>query len=217
MLAELRYLLPGVGWTVGLFLSSALLATVVSLVAGVLSASPRVWLRWPVRGFIEIFRGTSALVQLFWVFFVLPMWNINLSAFFAATLVLGLNSGSYGAELVRGALRAVAHGQKEACRALGLKPWQTLLHVVLPQALFETLPPYGNLLVELLKNTALASMIGLLEITQRSNEWRNENSEAGPVLIAALLIYFLLALAVSRGVRGLENRLGAAMHLGEHR
>lgn len=118
---------------------------------------------------MEVFRGTSALVQLFWFYFVLPMFGMKLPALLVGIVVLGANAGAYGAEVVRGAILAVPAGQREAAVALNLTRARTIWRIILPQAVPAMLPPTGNLLIELLKNTALVSLITITDLTFRGS------------------------------------------------
>src|SRR3546814_9872146 len=112
-------------------------------------------LRWLAISYIELFRGTSALVQLFWLFFVLPHFGLTLPPLTVAVVALGLNVGAYGAEVVRGAIDAVPRGQWEATIALNMSRIEALRRVILPQAVVAMSPPWGNLFNETLKATAL--------------------------------------------------------------
>ncbi|MGX1513561.1 polar amino acid transport system permease protein [Streptomyces collinus] len=154
--------LQGVWVTVQLLFFSALLATAVSFVAGV-ARTHRLWIVRFLAGFYtEVFRGTSALVMIFWVFFVLPpAFGWQLVPMWAGTLALGLTYGAYGSEIVRGALAAVDPAQKEGGIALSFTPWQRMKLILLPQAVPEMIPPFSNLLIELLKGTALVSIMGM--------------------------------------------------------
>ena len=158
-------LLRGVGVTIALTAAAALLAAAVALAAGLARLSRSRLLRWSAALYVEIFRGTSALVQLFWFYFVLPLFGIHLPAFAAGVLVLALNTGAYGAEVVRGAVQAVPRGQRDAAAALNLGRARTVLRIILPQALPAMLPPAGNLAIELMKNSALVSLITITELT----------------------------------------------------
>ncbi|HEX5477774.1 MAG TPA: amino acid ABC transporter permease, partial [Burkholderiales bacterium] len=142
-------LLRGLGVTLEITAAAAALAILIALAAGLARLSRSRWLRWPASVYVEVFRGTSALVQLFWFYFVLPFFGVELSAFAAGTLVLALNTGAYGSEVVRGAVQAVPRGQREAAAALNLGRLQALRRVILPQALPAMLPPAGNLAIEL--------------------------------------------------------------------
>ena len=136
-------------------LLAAILAIVIALIMALMKMSSVRALRWFAVGYIELFRGTSLLVQLFWIFFVLPFFGVTLEPFTAGFIAVGMNLGAYGAELVRGGIQSVPRGQYEACIALNLPPVSRFRRVIFPQALLKMLPPWGNLLIELLKATAL--------------------------------------------------------------
>jgi len=182
-------------------------ALAAAFAAGLSRLSRRCLLRWPAAVYIETFRGTSALVQLFWFFFVLPFFGIDLAAMTAAVLVLGLNTGAYGAEVVRGAILAVPRGQVEAARALNMGPARTLWRIVLPQALIAMLPPAGNLVIELMKNSALVSLIAITELTFAGQLQRSATLQSGTVFTLVLLMYFGAALCITGGFRLMERRL----------
>src|SRR5690606_20190275 len=156
-----------------------------------------------------IFRGTSVLVQLFWVYFALPHFGVNVSALAAGVLALGLNAGAYGAEVVRGAVLAVPRGQLDAARALGFSPWQTRWRIVFPQAARAMLPPAGNLAIELLKSSSLASMITLSELTFQGQVLRASTLRTAEIFGLILLLYFGVSQLISYGVRRLERSLDA--------
>jgi len=207
-------LLRGLLVTVQLTAGAALLALPLALFAGLARlAGPR-WLRWPAAAYVEVFRGTSALVQLFWFYFVLPLFGISLPAMTVGIVVLALNTGAYGAEVVRGAIRAVPRGQYEAATALNLGPLTTLRRIVVPQAIPAMLPPAGNLLIELLKSTALVSLITLTELTFTGKLLRAETFRTVEILVLVLLLYFAVALLITAAMRALERwvalRQGAA-------
>lgn len=204
----LRYLgllLAGLGPTCLVFAGAVILALLVAMILGGALTTPWRLLRWPAAAIVEVVRGTSAIVQLFWVFFALPLFGLNISPILAAIAVLGINSGAYGAEVVRGALQAVDRGQRDASRALSLSPLATWWHVILPQAFARMLPPFGNLAVELLKNTALVSLVGLTDLLFQGQVLRATTMHDS-ILILVLGIYAVLALAVVAGIRLLEKR-----------
>lgn len=207
---HLPALVEGLRVTLQLTFGGALLALGLALLAGVARRSRRTWLRWPASLYVETFRGTSAMVQLFWFYFALPFFGVSLPALATGVLVLGSNSGAYGAEVVRSAIAAVPAGQWEAGRALNLGERRILLRIVLPQALPMMLPPAGNLLIELMKNTALASLITLSELTFATQVQRAATLETVPLFALTLLIYFLVAQALLAGMRRLER--GATRH-----
>ena len=160
----------GVVVTVEITLASACLALFMAFLA----ALTRLYAPWPLRwlatGYIEIFRGTSALVQLFWLYFVLPQFGVELSAMTVAILGLELHVGADGAEIVRGTVGAVPKAQWEAATALNLGGMRTVRRIIMPQALTAMIPPWGNLMIELLKLTSLVSFITLADLTFRAQQ-----------------------------------------------
>jgi polar amino acid transport system permease protein len=208
-------LLEGLGVTVRLAAGAAVIALCAAFAAGLARRSPLAWLSWPAAVYVELFRGTSALIQLYFAYFALPLLGVRIDAMTAGVWALGLNAGAYGAEVVRGAVLAVPHGQWEAARVLGLSPRRTLLHVIVPQALPRALPPLNNVLIELLKNTALASMITLSDLTFEAQTLRAATLRTTETFALLLAIYFALSLLLTWPFRGLERR--AAGMLGESR
>lgn len=204
-------LLQGAWVTVQITLLASALATVLAFAAGLASLARNPLVRAAARVYVEFFRGTSALVQLFWLFFALPLLGFQLVPLFAGVLALGLNIGAYGAEVVRGAIRAVPREQQEATVALNFTPWQRMRLVVLPQAVVAMLPPFGNLLIELLKCTALVSLITLSDLTFRAQVLRASTGETALIFTLVLVLYFAMAYALTLGVRFLERRAKAAV------
>lgn len=200
-------LLDGLAVTLMLTAGGAALAAVMAVSAGLAKMSSLRILRWPAVTYIEVFRGTSALVQLFWFFYALPLMGVYLSPMAAGILVLGFNIGSYGAEVVRGAVQSIDRGQHEAAQALSLSPYQKLRHVVLPQAIVRALPPAGNLLIELLKGTALVSLITLNDLTFQAMVLRSETLRTAEIFALLLLLYFGIAQFLMFGTRKLETVL----------
>lgn len=200
-------LAEGLLTTIELTLAAAALAVVVAISAGLGRRARSVAIRAPVRVYVEVFRGTSALVQLFWCYFALPLVGVELDATTAGVLVLGLNTGAYGSEIVRGALRAVPAGQWDAALALGLSRAQAMRRVVFPQAAVAMLPPANNLLVELLKNTALVSLVTIADLTFEGQVLRAATLRSGAIFGGILLVYYLLALGLSQALRRLEGKL----------
>lgn len=204
----LPLMLRGLTITVQLTVASALLAFFISFVAGIARSSTLRIIRILASSYIEFFRGTSVLVQMFWIFFVFPLppFNMELSAFQSGVLALGLNVGAYGAEIVRGAIQAVPAAQIEAAVALNMAPSLIMRRVVLPQALVRIIPPFGNLLIELLKLTSLASLITLSDLTFQATILRSTMGRTSEIFFVLLLLYFALAYPLSLGVRWLEKR-----------
>jgi polar amino acid transport system permease protein len=192
--------------TVQLAILSALLAISVAAVFGLMRLS-RYWL---IRGtsivYIEFFRGTSLLVQLYWIFFVLPLFDVTLEKFTAGFIAVGLNLGAYGAELVRGAIQSVPRGQYEAALALNMSNYKRMRRIILPQALLIMLPPWGNLLIELLKGTALVSLISVTDLMFEAKQINGTTYLSAESFGTALIIYYLMArVVVAPGMRGFER------------
>jgi polar amino acid transport system permease protein len=161
--------------------------------------------------YIEFFRGTSIFVQLFWVYFVLPFAGITLTPLQAGVLALGLNVGAYGAEVVRGAVKAIGREQREACIALNLTRFQAMRHIVLPQALPLMLPTFGNNAIELLKGTAVVSLISLSDMTFQAQVVRAQTGSTLIPFATILLLYFVMAWLISLGMRWLERRVSRGL------
>lgn len=157
--------------------------------------------------YIEIFRGTSLLVQLFWLYYALPLVGPSLSPIEAGVLGLSLNIGAYGAEVVRGAILAVPRAQREAAIALNFSRRHTLLSIVLPQALVEMMPPLGNLAIQNLKDTALVSTITISDLTFHAQNLRNLTLASLPIYALTLLLYFAMALVLAGAMRAIEAGL----------
>ncbi|MEV0179533.1 ectoine/hydroxyectoine ABC transporter permease subunit EhuC [Streptomyces sp. NPDC050625] len=207
-----KLVLEGVWTTLQLLVLSALLATAVSFAVGVARTHRLRTVRFLAGFYTEVFRGTSALVMIFWVFFVLPVaFGWQLVPLWAGTLALGLTYGAYGAEIVRGALTAVDPAQREGGVALSFTSWQRLRLILLPQAVPEMIPSFCNLLVELLKGTALVSITGMGDLAFSGNLVRLALQESAHIYTYLLLIYFAIAFMITRLMRGLEKRLKAGI------
>ncbi|TQE22193.1 ectoine/hydroxyectoine ABC transporter permease subunit EhuC [Streptomyces ipomoeae] len=205
-------LLRGVWVTVQLTVLSAALGAAVAFAVG-LARTHRLWIvRFVAGAYFEIFRGTSALVLMLWVFFVVPLtlgWQ--LVPMWAAVLTLGCTYGAYGSEIVRGAVAAVPVAQREAGVALSMPPAMRMRKIVLPQAWPEMVPPFCNLLIELLKGTALVSVLGVADITFAAQLVRNATGQSAPVYTVILVMYFVLAFVITRVMRQVERRAKAGV------
>ncbi len=198
-------LLQGALVTVQVAALAALLAIAMALAAALGKLYGPRPLRWLANVYIEVFRGTSALVQLFWLYFVLPQFNISLEAFTVAVLALGLNIGAYGAEVVRAAIGAIHRGQWEASVALNMTRLQALRRIILPQAFVIMIPPWGNLLIELIKSTSLVSLITLADLTFKGQQMNQATFKTLPIFTLVLLIYLIISLSVTIVMRALET------------
>ncbi|MFF7213353.1 ectoine/hydroxyectoine ABC transporter permease subunit EhuC [Streptomyces sp. NPDC008238] len=208
-LTEFTHSLPSLGaglWvTVQATVLGAALALLLAFVLGFMARSRRLLVRGGARVVVEFFRGTSLYVQMFWLFFALPILGFKLVPLACAVVAFGLNYGAYGSEVVRGALDAVPAGQREAAVALSMTPWQRMRLVVLPQAWPQMIPPFGNLLVQLLKCTPLMSLITISDLTFQMDQLRSTTGDTATAYLLLLVVYFVLAYALTLAVNGLES------------
>jgi polar amino acid transport system permease protein len=204
----MRTLMAGLPITVGVAVVSFIVTTAVAFPAGLARNSKSRLLRFPAAIYIELFRGMSAYVWLFLVYFVVPFFWIQLDPFWAGGVTLGLVGGAYSAEIVRGAVQAVPKGQTEASIALNLPARRRLTGIILPQAIVAMLPPLTNMYIAGLKGTSLVSAISLQEMVSRAQALRaNHPMDSIAIFGMLLVMYLILALAVAVGMRLLENFL----------
>lgn len=202
-------LLQGAWITIQVTFFGSILAVITAILAALGRLSGWRPLRWFCVTYIELFRGTSLLVQLFWLFFVLPLppFNIELSSYTVAIVGLGLHIGAYGAEVMRGAISSVAKGQYEASTALNMSSATRFRRIILPQALLAAIAPGTNLLIELLKNTSLVSLITLSDLSFRARQLDQATFQTLEIFSLALVMYFILAQVINFTMRGFERRL----------
>ncbi|XWN31135.1 MAG: ectoine/hydroxyectoine ABC transporter permease subunit EhuC [Devosia sp.] len=194
--------------TLKILFVSAILTTVIAFAAGLGRMSSIRLIRWFCLGYIEIFRGTSALVQLFWLFYVLPLFGPTIDPFTAGVLALSLNVGSYAAIVVEASIRAVPKSQIEASIALNMSGFNRMRRVVLPQAIRIMIPPFGNLAIQLFKLTALVSFIGISDLTYTAYQLNQTTYLTVQVFTIVLFMYFAMGLAITIGMRLLERHYG---------
>ena len=204
-------ILQGALVTLELTILGSALALVVAFAAGLARLSRFFAVRVLATTYIEFFRGTSIFVQLFWVYFVLPLAGFELTPMQTGVLGLGLNVGAYAAEVVRGAVQSIGKEQYEACVALNLGRWQGMRHVILPQALLVMLPTFGNNAIELLKATSVVSLISLADMTFQAQVVRAQTGDTLFPFATILILYFLMASAISWGIRSLERRMARGL------
>jgi His/Glu/Gln/Arg/opine family amino acid ABC transporter permease subunit len=192
--------------TIRMSLFAFILAAVFGLVVALLRMSTG-WSERIALLYIELVRGTPALTLLFLIYYGLVPLGIVLNSFLAAVVALGLNGAAYLAEVYRAGIQAVDKGQREAAQMVGLRRGQVMRHVVLPQALPAVLPPIGNYIVALLKDTSLASLIAAPELLLRSRDLAGTYYLPMQFYLLAGAIYFAMAWPLMFGVRRLERRL----------
>lgn len=200
-------LLEGIKITLIVLALSITISTLIAFVAGLSRVSSNVLLNKFTGFYVEIFRGTSLIIQLFWFSYALPgLFNIHLgSDIWTAVIAISLNYGAYMSEIVRGAILSVSGGQTEASIALNLTKFQRLRYIIIPQAIRMMLPEYGNYLIQILKATSLVSLIGLTDLLYYGNIYRSTHlAEAPTVYLLILVFYFVLALPLIAFTRKME-------------
>ena len=215
ILGYLPLLLEGAWLTLQITAGAAVLGLICAFASGLAAVSGSRAARAVSIVYVEFFRGTSALVQLFWLFFALPLIGIRFEPIAAGMVALGLNIGSYGSEVVRGAIKAIPKTQYEATVALNMTAYRRMRSVILPQAVVSMLPPFGNLLIELLKGTSLVSIISIGDLTFNAQILRSGGNDTLTVFLVVLVMYFLMAYALTLGMRALERRGAASIGRGK--
>lgn len=203
----LPLLTRGAALTIGISFLAMLCGLALGLSLALASQLRSRLARWAVAAYVELFRNTPLLIQIFFIYFGLPSILVKLPAFTAGLLALALYSAAYNTEVFRAGLEAVPFGQREAARATGLSPWQEAWYVVIPQALRITFPALGNNLVSLVKNSSLVSVIGIAEMMFQANDISFNNFRSFEVYGAAAVYYVILILLLSRALAGVERRV----------
>ncbi|GAB3616241.1 ectoine/hydroxyectoine ABC transporter permease subunit EhuC [Okibacterium endophyticum] len=212
--ASLPLILEGLWITLQLTVGGAILAMALAVALGLLARQENILVRGTARAFIEFFRGTSLVVQLFWFFFVMPQLGVDLPAMFVGILALGLNYGAYGAEVVRGSINSVPTGQWEATTALSLSKAQRMRRIIFPQAWALMIPSLSNLLIHLLKGTAIVSFITMTDLTFRIDQLRLETDTFFAYTVG-LIAYFVIAYLLTLAMNALEVRAKHRLGRGE--
>jgi len=199
----------GAQTTLSLTLYAGSAGLLVGVVVGLAKLSKISFIRYPAEFFVWLLRGTPLLVQILFAYNALPALfpELSLSEFAAAAIALALNVGAYNAEVIRAGILAVPKGQTEAALSVGLSKIQTMCFVVLPQALRIVIPPLVNNLVALLKDSSLASVIGLLELTLAGNRISSETFLPVPVLTTIAIVYLCLTTTLTTFTDYLERKL----------
>lgn len=199
-------LLIGVLWTIAITVCSALLSFFGGILFAVIALYAPMVIRLPFRFFAWLFMGTPLLLQLFLIYFGLVELGIDLPAFVAGVIGLGLHFAVYNSELIQTAIIAVDKGQMEAARTLGLSRPQALIRVVIPQAVRDVIPPIGNNMIALLKDSALVSVIGVSELTLSAQLAIGRTYRPFEFYAAAAVLYYIINLGMEAVLRRIERR-----------
>ncbi len=204
-----RELAHGTLVTVEVTAGAIVLGCVIGMLVGLGRLDPRRTVLYGIcTAYVAFIRGTPLLVQLFIWFFGLPYFGINLPAFFCGVVGMGMYSGAYVSEIVRGAIQSVARGQLEAARSLGMPDGVAMRHVIVPQALIRMIPPLGNEFIALIKNSSLVSLLTIADLMHEGQKIISVSYRSLEVYIAIALVYFVLTNLTGLALRLTERRLG---------
>ena len=205
----LPILLQGAVVTVQVTVLSFLLSSVLGLALALMKLSPVRAVSWTGAVIVNVIRGLPIIVQLFYIYFVLPEFGVQLTAFQAGVIGLGIAYSAYQAENFRAGIEAVDPGQREAAQAMGMRSALIMRRVILPQAFRIALPPYGNTLVMMLKDSSLVSTITVAEMTRAGQLIASSTFQNMTVYTLVALLYLLMSLPLVYGLRRLEKRFAA--------
>ncbi len=210
LISNRDYLFHGLLVTLEVSVLGIALATLIGTVIGILRTYGGPVLAALLSVYVDVFRSIPLLVILVWLFFVPPLLaGVTLSPFPTAVVGLGLHSGAYMAEIVRGGLGSVRAGQTRAALALGMTRWQAIRRIVLPQALIRMLPPIGSLFAVTIKDSALAGVIAVEELLRQSQVLASQTFRPFEIFTVVMIAYFLVIYPVARGVDYIYRRLAA--------
>jgi polar amino acid transport system permease protein len=205
-----RELLHGAIVTVEVTFGAIILGSLIGLVIGLGRLDPR---RRVIYGlctaYVSFIRGTPLLVQLFIWFFGLPHFGLNFPAFFCGIVGMGIYSGAYVSEIVRGAIQSIERGQMEAARSLGMPYRMAMREIVVPQAVVRMIPPLGNEFIALIKNSSLVSLLTIADLMHEGQKIISTSYRSLEVYLAIALVYFVLTNLTGLGLRLVERRLSA--------
>lgn len=203
---DILFILGGMGITLKLYFFTMLFSLPLGIIISLGRLKNKGVLNNLIVAYTSVFRGTPLLLQLFFVYYGLPIVGITLSAFTAATLTFVVNYAAYYCEIFRGSILGIDKGQYEASKVLGLSYWQTMLRIIIPQSLITALPPLSNEAISLVKDTSLVSAIGMAEILRNSRELVTRDFSIVPFAISGVL-YFLMSAVIIWIFRKLEEKV----------
>jgi len=206
LFADFPVFLQGFGITIGVSLIALALTLVLSFAVGLVRCFHNKALRKIAKGYMSVFQNTPLVVQIFFLYNVLPRLNLVLTPFEVGFIGLSLYTGAFGAAIIEAAIKAVPHEQTEASLSQGFGYLQTMVLVVLPQAMKIALPPMANQAVNLIKNSSVMALIAGGELMYRSDSWASDTSVYGPTFIVTGLLYLSICLPLSKVVQKLERK-----------
>ena len=203
-------LLLGSLWTIAIMLVSAVISFFGGILLAVIALYAPAIIRYPFRAFAFLFMGTPLLLQLFLIYFGLIQIGIDLPAFVAGIIGLGLHFAVYNSDIIQAGILAVDKGQHEGARTLGLSRGQTIRKIIVPQAVRTVIPPIGNNMIALLKDSALVSVIGVAELTLTAQLAISKTFRPFEFYVAAAACYYVINLGLEYGLRKIEKRIAVA-------
>ncbi len=212
LIDALPFLMQGLVMTIKISSGAFVLALLIGSAVGVARSESKT-ARFLLSPYVEVFRGTPLLIQLFFIYYGLPSIGITMDSITAGVLGLGLNGGAYISEIVRGSMFSVEKGQHEAAASLGLSWAQGMIHVIIPQAIRVALPPLVNAFSSLLKDSSLVSVLAITELTRVSQLIYTRTFRAFEVYLAVGILYFCIIFAVSVLSKQMEDKLDAAKNI----
>jgi polar amino acid transport system permease protein len=207
-LSVLPVIAQGLVTTVLITITGTAIAICIGLVLALMRRSRAKWISLPAEAFVEFVRDTPLLVQLFFLYFGLPVFGISLSALVTGIIGIGINYSAYIAEVYRAGIESVPRGQWEAARALNFPPGQTWGRIILPQAIRKVIPALGNYLISMFKDTPILASIGVLEMLEQAQIVGSENFRYLEPMTEVGLLFILVSYPASLLIRGLEVRYG---------
>lgn len=204
---SLPSLLQGTAISLQITMIAALIGLILGSIFGLAETAQSRLLAFIIGTYVTLFRGTPMLVQILFIYYVLPQFGILIEPFWAASLAIGLNSCAYISQIIRAGVNAVSKGQIEAARTLGFTSIKTMRYIIFPQAFRVTLPALGNEMITLVKDSSLASIIGVMELSKEASVIRSRTYDAFSILLAVSVIYLILTATLSFCIKKYEERL----------
>jgi His/Glu/Gln/Arg/opine family amino acid ABC transporter permease subunit len=203
---SLPQLLHGTAISLEITLIAASIGLTLGSLFGLAETAKSPPLRLLIGTYVTLFRGTPMLVQILFVYYVLPQFGVRIAPFWAASLAIGLNSGAYVSQIIRSGINAVSQGQIEAAHTLGFTSIRTMRYILFPQAFRVTLPALGNEMITLVKDSSLASIIGVMELSKEASIIRSRTYDAFSILLAVSVIYWILTATLSFCIKKYEAK-----------
>jgi len=207
LIKSLPQLLKGASVSIQIAALSCSIGLTLGTIFGLIQSGKNKLLKFLVGIYVTLFRGTPMLIQLTFAFFVLPELGISIPAFWTAVIAIGLNSAAYVSQIIRSGIKAVSKGQLEAAQVLGLSKFQATRYILLPQAIRTVVPALGNEFITLVKDSSLASVITVVELTKEGSRIVSTTYDALTIYTGVALIYLIMTSTLSFVMGKIEQRM----------